>query len=153
MLGRIRSRLTYANVMATIAVFMGLGGSAYAAMQITGKDVENGTLSGIDVRNQSLTGLEIRGLTRKDFKRGRIHTAANTDVVKDDATVESDGTGAAAAVCPPGKLVTGGGFQGAANTADAPIRDSIPAGINAWFVFVEGGVPGTEFAAYAVCSG
>ena len=31
----LRSRLTYANVMATIAVFVALGGTSYAAIKIT----------------------------------------------------------------------------------------------------------------------
>lgn len=30
MLGQLRRRLTYANVMATVAVFLGLGAGAYA---------------------------------------------------------------------------------------------------------------------------
>jgi hypothetical protein len=151
MIGRIRSRLSYANVMATVAAFMAMGGSAYAALEITGEDVENGTLRGIDVRNQSLTGIDVRKLTRKDFKGGRLHTAANTDIVQKDATVGGDGTGIAAAVCPSGKLVTGGGYEGADNTT-APVRDSFPAALNAWIVFVEGGTPGTQFSGYAVCS-
>ena len=152
MIGRFRPRLSFANVTAVLALFVALGGTSYAALEITGRDVENGTLSGIDVRNQSLTGLEVRKLTRKDFKGRRILTAASTDVVQKDATVAGDGTGVATAVCPTGMLVTGGGFEGAENTADAPIRDSFPAGINAWLVFVEGGTPGTQFSAYAVCS-
>ena len=39
MISRLRQRLTYANVMATLAVFIALGGSSYAAMKVTGKDV------------------------------------------------------------------------------------------------------------------
>ena len=30
MLGRMRERLTYGNVMATVALFVGLGGTSYA---------------------------------------------------------------------------------------------------------------------------
>lgn len=55
-----RPRLTYANVMATVAIFLSLGGTAYAAVVITGKNVKNGTLEGLDVRNGSLTGADIR---------------------------------------------------------------------------------------------
>jgi hypothetical protein len=39
--GRVSRHLTYANVMATIAVFVALGGSSYAALRITGHDVVN----------------------------------------------------------------------------------------------------------------
>ncbi|MEA2412826.1 MAG: hypothetical protein QOC77_3387 [Thermoleophilaceae bacterium] len=38
MLARIRSRLTYANVMASVAVFLALGGGAYAATSFVGAD-------------------------------------------------------------------------------------------------------------------
>ena len=34
---RMREHLTYANVMATIAVFIALGGTSYAAITITGR--------------------------------------------------------------------------------------------------------------------
>jgi hypothetical protein len=62
----IRRRLTYANMMATIAVFIALGGSSYAALTITGRDVRNNSLTGRDVRNNSLTG--------RDVKEGRLGT-------------------------------------------------------------------------------
>jgi hypothetical protein len=43
-----------ALVVAIVALFMALGGTSYAALKITGKNVANGTLSGIDIRNKSL---------------------------------------------------------------------------------------------------
>lgn len=73
MLRSIASRLTYANVMATVAVFVALGGAGYAAIKlpansvgsaqivngsITGADVKNGSLTGADVRNKSLTSAD-----------------------------------------------------------------------------------------------
>ena len=56
--------LRYSNVTATIALFVALGGSAYAATQLTGKDIRNSSLTGADVKNRSLT--------RSDLKRGTI---------------------------------------------------------------------------------
>ena len=53
-------RLSYANVMATVAVFIALGGSSYAAVKVTGKHVKNETLTGADVKNNSLSGTDIR---------------------------------------------------------------------------------------------
>jgi hypothetical protein len=50
----MRSRLTYANVMATVAVFIALGGVSWAAVRITGRQVVNGSLTGKDVRNGTL---------------------------------------------------------------------------------------------------
>ena len=57
-------RLTYANVMASIAVFAALGGSAYAAGMLTGSDIKNGSLTTLDVKNRSLKAV--------DFKRGQL---------------------------------------------------------------------------------
>jgi hypothetical protein len=61
---RLRSRLTYANIMATIAVFVALGGSSYAAITITGKSVKDSSLTGKDVKNRSLVA--------RDFKAGQL---------------------------------------------------------------------------------
>jgi hypothetical protein len=71
---RIRASLTYANVMATIAVFVALGGSSYAAIKVTGKDVQNSSLTGRDVRNSSLTGRDVknRSLRSADFRPGQL---------------------------------------------------------------------------------
>ena len=52
--------MRYSNVMATIAVFIALGGTSYAATQISGKDVRNGSLTGLDVKDGSLTAKELR---------------------------------------------------------------------------------------------
>ena len=74
MLSTLRARLTYANVMATIAVFVALGGSSYAAITITGKNVRNSSLTGGDIRNSSLTTLDVRNrsLLARDFKAGQL---------------------------------------------------------------------------------
>ena len=45
MVNRLRGKLTYANVMSTVAVFVALGGSSYAALTITGRDVKNSSLT------------------------------------------------------------------------------------------------------------
>jgi hypothetical protein len=55
MLRRLRSRLTYANVMATIAVFIALAtGGAYAANEWNGSNIQDGTLTGADIKDLSL---------------------------------------------------------------------------------------------------
>ncbi|HYO96375.1 MAG TPA: hypothetical protein VER33_17780, partial [Polyangiaceae bacterium] len=69
---KLTARLTYANVMATTAVFIALGGTSYAALTITGKNVKNGSLSGADIRNSSITGSDVANgsLVTRDFKPG-----------------------------------------------------------------------------------
>src|SRR5215208_6071995 len=77
MLRPLRSASTYANVMATIAVFVALGGSSYAALRVTGRNVPKDALTGADIKNltgkdvsnNSLTGADVKNksLTPKDF--------------------------------------------------------------------------------------
>jgi hypothetical protein len=66
MLDRLRRRLSYANVVATLALFIALGGSSYAALTITGQNVRDGSLTGKDIKRNSLTGRQI--------KEGRLDT-------------------------------------------------------------------------------
>jgi hypothetical protein len=66
---RLRRHLTYANVMASIAVFVALGGVSYAATTINGSKIvkqsvgagklKNGTLTSTQVKKNSLTGASI----------------------------------------------------------------------------------------------
>jgi hypothetical protein len=60
----LAGRLSYANVVATIALFVALGGSSYAAVTITGRNVKNGSLTGKDVKDRSLRP--------RDFAAGRL---------------------------------------------------------------------------------
>jgi hypothetical protein len=77
MLARAVSRLTYANVVATLALFIALGGTSYAALTITGKNVKNGSLTGADVKNGSLTGADVKNnsLTGGDIRNGSLRSA------------------------------------------------------------------------------
>ena len=78
MFTKFRSKFTYANVMATIAVFVALGGSSYAAITITGKNVKNSSLTGKDIKNSSLTTSDVknRSLLARDFKSGQLVAGA-----------------------------------------------------------------------------
>src|SRR5215216_4485897 len=75
---RIRRSLSYANVMATVAVFVALGGSSYAALTITGKNVKDSSLTGKDIKNSSLTTSDVRNgsLLSGDFKSGQLPRGA-----------------------------------------------------------------------------
>lgn len=56
----IHSRPSVATVLSLIALFAALGGTSYAAANITGKQVKNGSLTGTDVRNRSLSGSDLK---------------------------------------------------------------------------------------------
>jgi hypothetical protein len=70
----LRRRLSYANVMATIAVFIALGGSAYAALSITGRDVVNGSLTNRDLKANTIGGSRIN-----ESRLDRVKRARNAD--------------------------------------------------------------------------
>jgi collagen triple helix repeat protein len=71
-----RIRLSYANAVASLALFAALGGSSYAAITVTGSNVKNGSLTGKDVRNASLTSHDVRdqSLLARDFNADELPT-------------------------------------------------------------------------------
>jgi hypothetical protein len=95
MLRKLRSRLTYANVVSTIALVLAVGGgTAYAATRIgtdniryhavtgsklstnavTASKVKNSALSGTDIRDNSIRGIDVRTgtLEASDFAPGQL---------------------------------------------------------------------------------
>ena len=79
-------RPSAALVVAMVALFMALGGTSYAALKITGKNVANSTLTGLDVKNRSLGPQEIKpesltGNQIDESQLGPVPTAANADTV------------------------------------------------------------------------
>jgi hypothetical protein len=73
-INRLRPHLSYANLVATLAVFIALGGSSYAALKITGRDIEDGSLTFKDLKRNTLGGTRI-----KESRLGKIRRARNAD--------------------------------------------------------------------------
>jgi hypothetical protein len=69
-----RPRVTYANAMSTVAVFIALGGSSYAAVTINGSNIRNRSIPGSKLRHDTLTGQQI-----KESKLARVPRARNAD--------------------------------------------------------------------------
>lgn len=74
MIDALRRHLSYANVMATLAVFIALGGSSYAALNITGRDVKDRSLTHRDLKRNTLGGTRI-----KESRLGKVRRARNAD--------------------------------------------------------------------------
>lgn len=55
----LRDRLSYANVTATLALFVALGGSGYAASRIHGDDIAPRTITGKHLKKGTVTGKEL----------------------------------------------------------------------------------------------
>ena len=49
-----------AMVVALVALFVALGGSGYAAVQLSGKNIKNRSIAGKKLKNNTLTGRQIR---------------------------------------------------------------------------------------------
>jgi hypothetical protein len=76
---RLRQGLTYANVMATIAVFIALGGTGVAAVKlsknsVTSATIKNGQVKNKDLGSNSVTSSKVKNgsLLRGDFKSGQL---------------------------------------------------------------------------------
>lgn len=63
-----------ALVIALVALFVALGGTGYAAIAVTGKNVKNSSLTGKDVKNGSLGGKDV-----KESSLGKVRTATRAD--------------------------------------------------------------------------
>ena len=73
MVTRIRSQLTYANVMATLALFAALGGGAYAAVKLPKNSV-----GAAQIKKNAITSPKVKdgSLVAKDFKAGQLPRGA-----------------------------------------------------------------------------
>jgi hypothetical protein len=118
----IRRHLTYANVMSTIAVFLLLGGTAYALAKhsVGTKQLKNNAVSAKKIKNGAVTAAKLSA--------GAVTpTSLNVSVVQTTAPAIAPGAvGGGTATCPAGKkAIAGGGVSDAANNG-AFIEDSRP---------------------------
>ena len=82
------SRLTYANVMATLAVFIALGSAAYAADTVGSADVIDDSLQSVDVKDNQIRGADVRreSLGGADIGDGSI----DGDEIADESLTAAD---------------------------------------------------------------
>src|ERR671933_800706 len=76
---RIRRHLTFANVIAVIALFVALGGAGYAAFRlprnsVRSRNIKNGQVKSADVKDNGLTGTDI-----DESSLGKVPSAAHAD--------------------------------------------------------------------------
>ena len=76
MFNHLRPKLTYANVVASLALFIALGGSAYAvgAGTIGSREIRNNSIRSPDVRKDALTGRDINERTLRSTPRVYIRS-------------------------------------------------------------------------------
>jgi hypothetical protein len=149
-LKRVRQRLTYANVMATAAVFIALGGGAAAAMlprasvgprqlkvgAVTGSRLARGAVASQAVKDHSLLARDFAskqlptGQPGQPGPRGEAGTqgAAGPGVARITvrSATSSAATNSSSVNCQPGERVLGGGYNGM-NTGHAYASHPQPA--------------------------
>jgi hypothetical protein len=176
MVHRIRLRPTYASVAATLALFIALGGGAYAAATLPANSVgakqikkgaverakiKSNAVDGSKALDNSLTGADIKESTLATVPTAADATHAASTAALDKINYRSAGATAPAATdstaatvaCDAGQHVIGGGVR-VDNPAVAFVDDSYPdAGGTAWTAHI-GTVPagGTNFTVIAICA-
>ncbi len=96
---RLISQLSYANVMATIAVFVALSGTSYAVLRIDSSDIADDSVRGIDIRDRSIKSQDIarNSLTGQNIAEGRLGRVRTAKVAD---RLSSKGAAALAPRCP-----------------------------------------------------
>lgn len=138
MLTWLRERLTYANVTATLALFVALGGTSYAVLRVGSAQVIDDSLRSVDLRDNSARSRDIRDRTiwARDVRREALggSVVQERTLARVPRAAEADRVGGATAQelrvrCPADTLAKAGvciestarqpdGFLGATNTCD-----------------------------------
>jgi hypothetical protein len=112
----MRTRLTYANVVSTLALVFAVGtGGAWAAAQIHGNQIKNNTVTGSKLKKSTITHREINEKKLKAVPRALLADNAQNANVAQVANTLAGGL-------PPSAFVQGGGTQLTGRTA-APAAD------------------------------
>jgi hypothetical protein len=172
----------YANVTATMALIVALGGTSYAAIKLPANSVGSTQLKKHAVTNSKLranavTSGTVRNgsLRAKDFKAGQLPAgpvgpagaAGATNVIRREAPsapVAAGAIGAALAACNPGEHALTGGLEGDgavftpntfALTDSFPRTTHTPAGEapTGWYVEARNtAAASSQFLAFVVCA-
>ena len=177
MMHQLRDRLTYANVMATVAVFVALGGTSYAAItlprnSVGSTQIRSSAVGSSEVRNRSLGVTDLSRVARASLRGqegprglqgppGVVTGPGNVQKVNvtyqtDTGTVAPEGTSQLTVQCGTGLKVIGGGFRKDGGT-DVSLREAYPSNNNtAWTVFVGdddlAGSPAGRYTVTAFCA-
>jgi hypothetical protein len=81
-----RPRLTYANVTATLALILAIGGTSYAAVTINGKNLKNRSVAGKKLKKNTVTGTEVRESKLGKVPRAKLADSATSAASAANAT-------------------------------------------------------------------
>lgn len=170
----VRTRISYTNVIATIALFVALGGSSYAALQLPRnsvgtKQLKRNAVTGVKVKRGALTGRHI-----KEATLAKVDSATAADTATSAASATTAGsapvsrldyrqtsvplpTGGpvstrASVNCDTGLNATGGGAKVSNPDVNAYIVDSNPLGKTGWEATGYSDDPGITMTVYVICA-
>lgn len=148
----IRQRLTFANIVSCLALFVALGGSAYAATQLPkdsvgSKQIKKNAVNSAKVKDRSLKAVDFKegqlpagpqGLQGPKGDKGDQGASGATSVIARTAVQTGIGTGTLSTDsvgCEAGEHLVGGGagfVVPGTNAYDFPARlhGSVPTGAN-----------------------
>lgn len=140
MLSRFSSRLSYANVIATLALFLALGGSSYAALNLPKasvgpKQLKKNSVTSPKVKRGSLLVNDFKASQRASLRgpqgpqgpqglKGDVGPSGATKVISRLSTfqvIAADDSESATVDCNPGEVATGGGIL----VSNGTIRDMV----------------------------
>jgi hypothetical protein len=100
MLARLRARLTYANVVATLALFIALGtGSSYAVNKISGNQIRDSSIAGKKLKRNTVGAKRIKESSLRAVPRARDAARVGGLTAQQLLVRCPSGTIAAASVC------------------------------------------------------
>jgi hypothetical protein len=118
----LRARLTYANVMATLAMFFVLGGGAYAA----GTKLAKNSVGNRELKTNAVTSSKVKDgkLLAKDFKAGQLPAGATGATGAQGAKGDKGDPGPLPDTLPSGKTLRGAWGGGVTVTAGGQVFET-----------------------------
>lgn len=170
----IRRKVTFANVVSFVALFVALSAGSYAAIRlpansvgskqlkakaVTSKKIAANAVDGSKVKDGSLTGADINVASLAKVPSAAAADAAPIARVKNvTATGQSRPAGSGAAIdtatatCDAGLVVVGGGVS-LSDQENQIAQDTFPSAPGSWTAHVLNGGPGSPaFTVYALCA-
>jgi hypothetical protein len=126
---RLRRHFSYANVMASIAVFVALGGVGYAATTIDGNKIVKGTVGGAKLKNGTLTSTQVKqnSLTGSSIDESSLGTVPTAQTATTATTAGSANTAQSAATA--GNANTLGGLTAKQLQVTCPVETELFGGM------------------------
>lgn len=170
---KLGSRLTYANVTATIAVFLALGGGAWAVStaaesSVVTKSIRDGAVTGKKIKREAITSAHVSPDTLRgvDIDEGSLRLAAGIDPGEvstrtEQQTLPSFGAGQTfgplIAECPGGQVALSGGADvdrtGVVTSSNEPGGGSPPGSWQVIFYNAGDAIAGpTQFTTIVLCA-